>query len=206
MAATHAPLSRPPSSREDFQVTVICALPEEPDTVEAVMMMHFKSEGRTYSKARGEDNTYTTGVLGGKLVVLVGPRDMGTTNTRDLARGYGRNPRLDPPQISVDYYNQPQVPDYLFEADFADPQGAAGCEGCAESMERVVTREPRFLRDPPADVGTAKFVKRRGQLYRLSEFSLWHGCVRRHTDEGCRRKRRGLPAGQTSEKGRCIVL
>ncbi|KAK1050998.1 hypothetical protein LTR74_016902, partial [Friedmanniomyces endolithicus] len=51
------------------------------------MMRYFKSEGRRYGKARGDKNAYTTGVLGGEIVVLVAPRDMGTTNTRDLARG-----------------------------------------------------------------------------------------------------------------------
>ncbi|KAK0767944.1 hypothetical protein LTR59_018046 [Friedmanniomyces endolithicus] len=42
------------------------------------------SEGYTYGKAKGNDNSYTLGLLGGKPVVLVAPRDMGTTNT---ARG-----------------------------------------------------------------------------------------------------------------------
>ncbi|KAK5726100.1 hypothetical protein LTR15_004292 [Elasticomyces elasticus] len=87
MAATDALLPRPPPSRDDFEIAVICALPEERDTVEALIARHFKSEGRTYGKARGDDNTYTTGMLGGKPVVLVAPRDIGTTNTRDLARG-----------------------------------------------------------------------------------------------------------------------
>ncbi|KAM0710568.1 hypothetical protein Q7P35_002239 [Cladosporium inversicolor] len=37
-------------------------------------------------KVKGDDNSYTVGELGGKPVVLAAPRDMGTTNTRDLAR------------------------------------------------------------------------------------------------------------------------
>ncbi|KAK0888252.1 hypothetical protein LTR02_016481 [Friedmanniomyces endolithicus] len=86
-AAMYAPLLRPPSSRDNFEISVICALPEERDTVEALMTRDVKSEGRTYRKARGDDNAYTSGVLGGKPVVLVAPRDIGTTNTRDLARG-----------------------------------------------------------------------------------------------------------------------
>ncbi|KAK1044810.1 hypothetical protein LTR74_018243 [Friedmanniomyces endolithicus] len=75
----------------------------------------------------------------------------GPTYLKHLDAMFRRNPRLDRPQISVDYYNQPQVPDYLFEADFVHPQDAADCEGCRESMKYVVTRGPRFLRDPPAE-------------------------------------------------------
>ncbi|TKA51719.1 hypothetical protein B0A55_13272 [Friedmanniomyces simplex] len=57
---------------------------DEDETVEALMTKHFRSEGYTYGKAKGNDNSYTLGLLGGKPVVLVAPRDMGTTNT---ARG-----------------------------------------------------------------------------------------------------------------------
>lgn len=85
----------------------------------------------------------------------------GPTYLKHLDAMFRRNPRLDRPQISVDYYNQPQVPDYLFEADFVHPQDAADCEGRRESMKYVVTRGPRFLRDPPAEVETAKFIKLR---------------------------------------------
>ncbi|KAK3613730.1 hypothetical protein LTR56_027710 [Elasticomyces elasticus] len=85
----------------------------------------------------------------------------GPTYLKRLDAMFRKNPRLNRPQISVDYYNQPQVPDYLLEADFVHPQDAAGCEGYRESVDHVVARGPRFLRDPPADVGTAKFIKRR---------------------------------------------
>ncbi|SMR61359.1 unnamed protein product [Zymoseptoria tritici ST99CH_3D1] len=82
-----ANLSPPPATRDDFETAIICALPEERDTVEALMTRDFKSEGKIYGKLENDDNTYTLGVLGNKPVVLVAPRDMGTTNTRDLARG-----------------------------------------------------------------------------------------------------------------------
>ncbi|KAK0246645.1 hypothetical protein LTS09_018214 [Friedmanniomyces endolithicus] len=84
MATSHAQPSRPLASRNDFEVAIVCALPEERETVEALMTKHFRSEGYTYGKAKGNDNSYTLGLLGGKPVVLVAPRDMGTTNT---ARG-----------------------------------------------------------------------------------------------------------------------
>jgi len=51
------------------------------------MTRNFKSEGQRYGKVNGDDNIYTLGMFGDKPVVLVAPRDMGTTNTRDLARG-----------------------------------------------------------------------------------------------------------------------
>ena len=77
----------PPASRDDIAIAVICALPEERDTVEALTTRDYKGEGKRYGKVPGDDNSYTVGELGGKPVVLVAPRAMGTTNTRDLARG-----------------------------------------------------------------------------------------------------------------------
>jgi nucleoside phosphorylase len=76
-----------PASRDDFAIAIICALPEERDTVEALMTRDYISEGQRYGRLRNDDNSYTVGELGGKPVVLVAPRAMGTTNTRDLARG-----------------------------------------------------------------------------------------------------------------------
>ena len=76
-----------PASRDDFAIAIICALPEARDTVEALMTRDFKDEGHSYGKVPGDDNSYTVGEIGGKPVVLIAPRNMGTTNTRDLARG-----------------------------------------------------------------------------------------------------------------------
>jgi nucleoside phosphorylase len=87
MAMSNSQWQLPPASREDIAIAIICALPEERDTVEALMTRDYKDEGQRYGKVRGDDNSYTVGELGGKPVVLVAPRDMGTTNTRDLARG-----------------------------------------------------------------------------------------------------------------------
>ena len=78
----------PPATRDDFAIAIICALPEERDTVEALMTREYRAEGHPpYGKTPGDDNVYTVGEIGGKPVVLVAPRGMGTTNTRDLARG-----------------------------------------------------------------------------------------------------------------------
>jgi nucleoside phosphorylase len=86
MAMSNSQRPSPPASREDIAVAIICALPEERDTVEALMTRDYKEEGQRYGKVKGDDNSYTVGELGGKPVVLAAPRDMGTTNTRDLAR------------------------------------------------------------------------------------------------------------------------
>jgi hypothetical protein len=83
----------------------------------------------------------------------------GPTYLKHLDAMFRKNPRLDRPQISIDYYNQPLVPDHLFSANFVHPQGAADCEGCTKSREHVVNRVPRFLRDPPSEVKTAKFIR-----------------------------------------------
>jgi nucleoside phosphorylase len=74
-----------PISRDDFQIAIICALPEERDTVEALMTRDYKSEKREYGKARGDDNSYTLGEFGGRPIVLVTPRNMGTINVSHLA-------------------------------------------------------------------------------------------------------------------------
>jgi nucleoside phosphorylase len=76
--------SLPPTARDDFQIAVICALPEERDAVERAMTQDYKGDGHTYGKAQGDDNHYTIGELGGKSVVLATPINMGTINARHL--------------------------------------------------------------------------------------------------------------------------
>jgi hypothetical protein len=51
------------------------------------MTRNYKEVGQRYGKVRGDDNSYTVGELDDKPVVLAAPRDMGTTDTCDLARG-----------------------------------------------------------------------------------------------------------------------
>jgi nucleoside phosphorylase len=87
MATSHSQRPFPPASRDGFRIAIICALPEERVTVEAVMTRDYKDERQGYGKAERDDNVYTVGEIGGKPVVLVAPRGMGTTNTRHLARG-----------------------------------------------------------------------------------------------------------------------
>ncbi|KAK5747793.1 hypothetical protein LTS12_022148 [Elasticomyces elasticus] len=86
-SSTPRPLPPPPETRDDFRIAIICALKEERDTVEALMTRDFKDEDKSYGKRENDDNIYTCGELGGKPVVLVKPNRMGTTSTKDLARG-----------------------------------------------------------------------------------------------------------------------
>lgn len=50
------------------------------------MEVDFKEQGRTYSKAGQDRNAYITGALGGKVVVLAYPRDMGTLNAGERGK------------------------------------------------------------------------------------------------------------------------
>jgi nucleoside phosphorylase len=78
-------LSEPPTTRDSFQIAVICALPEERDAVEKAMTRDYKGEGHVYGRAQGDDNHYTTGELGRKPVVLATPSNTGTVNISHLA-------------------------------------------------------------------------------------------------------------------------
>jgi nucleoside phosphorylase len=83
MATSGSP-SPPPKSRGEFQIAIICALRMERDTVEALMTRNYSDEGYSYGKANHDNNVYTLGELGSKPIVLVAPRDVGTTSTRQL--------------------------------------------------------------------------------------------------------------------------
>lgn len=75
----------PPRDRDGFEIAIVCALSLESDAVEALVEVDFHAQGRSYGRASGDRNTYTTGVLGGKPVVLAYPRDMGTLNAAAVA-------------------------------------------------------------------------------------------------------------------------
>ncbi|KAJ5224112.1 hypothetical protein N7468_008654 [Penicillium chermesinum] len=64
-------VSNPPKSRNEFDVAVICALPFEADTVDALFDYRWDEESDRYGKAPGDRNTYRTGLIGSHNVVLV---------------------------------------------------------------------------------------------------------------------------------------
>jgi nucleoside phosphorylase len=75
----------PPRSREEFEIAIICALPLEADTVEALFDEHYDS--RIYGKQGGDDNTYAIGRISGHHVVLAFMPGMGNRSSASVARG-----------------------------------------------------------------------------------------------------------------------
>jgi nucleoside phosphorylase len=66
-----------PQSRRQFEVAIICALPIEADAVQGLFDRFWDEDGDLYGKAPGDQNSYTTGVIGNHNVVLVYMPGMG---------------------------------------------------------------------------------------------------------------------------------
>ncbi|KAI1429830.1 purine and uridine phosphorylase [Xylaria sp. FL1777] len=62
-----------PSSREDFRIALICALPLEYDAVALQFDEFWDADGDLYGRAPGDANTYTTGRIGNHNIVLALP-------------------------------------------------------------------------------------------------------------------------------------
>jgi nucleoside phosphorylase len=75
----------PPTQREDFEIAIICALQSEADAVEALFDKFWDDDGKTYGKAPGDPNAYTTGVIGSHNVVLAYLPGMGKSSAASLA-------------------------------------------------------------------------------------------------------------------------
>src|SRR5271155_1591873 len=65
----------PSPPRRDFEIAIICALPLEASVVGALFDKRYYD--KTYSKALGDPNAYSTGVIGHHNVVLVHMPNMG---------------------------------------------------------------------------------------------------------------------------------
>ncbi|KAM0448902.1 hypothetical protein ACHAO4_008127 [Trichoderma viride] len=76
-----------PSSREDFEIALICALPKESNAVEALFDGYYE-EDYSYGKAAGDPNAYTTGRMAGHNVVLAFMPGMGKVNSANVAAGF----------------------------------------------------------------------------------------------------------------------
>lgn len=63
--------SSPPSSRDEFEVAIFCALRREYDAVELLFDRFWDQKGLEYGRTRGDVNMYTTGLIGKHNVVLV---------------------------------------------------------------------------------------------------------------------------------------
>lgn len=75
----------PPHDRRGFEIAIICALPLEADCVHAVFDKFWNDEGKSYRKAVGDPNTYTTGVIGDHNVVLAHMPHMGVASASGVA-------------------------------------------------------------------------------------------------------------------------
>ncbi|KAL6810698.1 WD40-repeat-containing domain protein [Trichoderma sp. SZMC 28013] len=64
-------MATPPSSRDEFEVALICALPLEYNAVSLLFDEFWDEDGDRYGRAIGDPNTYTTGRFGNFDVVLV---------------------------------------------------------------------------------------------------------------------------------------
>ncbi|PNP58140.1 hypothetical protein THARTR1_02298 [Trichoderma harzianum] len=64
-------MATPPSSRDEFEVALICALPLEYNAVALLFDEFWDESGDRYGRAIGDPNTYTTGRFGSFDVVLV---------------------------------------------------------------------------------------------------------------------------------------
>ncbi|KAL7956343.1 hypothetical protein V8C34DRAFT_326371 [Trichoderma compactum] len=64
-------MATPPSSRDEFEVALICALPREYDAISLLFDEFWDEDGDQYGRAVGDPNTYTTGRFGNFDVVLV---------------------------------------------------------------------------------------------------------------------------------------
>lgn len=74
-----------PTSRTDFRVAIICALPREADAVTLLFDEFWDDDGDVFGRAKGDTNTYITGRLGIHNVVLAICPAMGTTNAASTA-------------------------------------------------------------------------------------------------------------------------
>jgi nucleoside phosphorylase len=78
----------PPADRDDFKIAIICALRLEYDAVTALFDEFWDSEGDTYGRVSGDQNTYTTGRIGRHNVVLALLSDMGKASAASVAANF----------------------------------------------------------------------------------------------------------------------
>ncbi|KAL6407229.1 Nephrocystin-3 [Ilyonectria robusta] len=74
-----------PSSRDGFQIAIICALPAEYDAVYDSFDDRWDEMGKDLGKASGDPNRYVTGLMGDLAVVLVLLPGMGKANAASAA-------------------------------------------------------------------------------------------------------------------------
>ncbi|KAK5992534.1 Vegetative incompatibility protein HET-E-1 [Cladobotryum mycophilum] len=78
-------MASPPHSRFDFEIAIVCALPLEADAVLTLFDTFWDDNGDQYGRARGDQNTYTTGRMGNFDIVLVLLPSMGKVSAASAA-------------------------------------------------------------------------------------------------------------------------
>ena len=68
---------RPPVSRDDFEIAIICALTLEADAVDGLFDHCWDDDGIVFGKQKSDPNAYSTGVIGCHNVVLAHMPGMG---------------------------------------------------------------------------------------------------------------------------------
>ncbi|QYT02644.1 PNP_UDP_1 domain-containing protein [Trichoderma simmonsii] len=69
-----------PTSRDQFHIAIICALPREADAVNLLFDEFWDDDGDPFGRANGDTNSYSTGLIGKHNVVLAILPGMGTNN------------------------------------------------------------------------------------------------------------------------------
>lgn len=77
----------PPHNRRGFKVAVICALPLEAENVQYMFDRCWEDEDIRYGKAEGDQNAYSTGMIGRHNVVLAHMPSMGNNSASAVAAG-----------------------------------------------------------------------------------------------------------------------
>jgi nucleoside phosphorylase len=75
----------PPRDRRGFEIALICALRVEADCVLATFDKFWEDEGERYGQAPGDENSYTTGMIGEHNVVLAYMPNIGKVGASGVA-------------------------------------------------------------------------------------------------------------------------
>ncbi|CAH0028838.1 unnamed protein product [Clonostachys rhizophaga] len=78
---------RSPTSGEDFEIAIICALTHEAAAVEALFDHSWGSDDPRYHKSSGDKNAYSTGSFGRHNIVLIHMGSMGKVPAASVASG-----------------------------------------------------------------------------------------------------------------------
>ncbi|THZ63580.1 purine and uridine phosphorylase [Aureobasidium pullulans] len=77
----------PPTTRVEFEVAIICALPLEASAVVDLFDEHYDDEHDIYGKQEGDSNAYSTGRIGQHDIVLAHMPGMGKSSAANVASG-----------------------------------------------------------------------------------------------------------------------